>query len=114
MGLDTSHDCWHGAYSSFHEWRKLLAQAIGIADLDEMEGFGGTKSWSPYTKDPLFVLLSHSDCDGFIAWQDCKPLADRLAHVAVYVTDLDWIRRTKAFIAGLRKAFKLQENVEFH
>jgi len=38
MGLDTSHDCWHGAYSAFHRWRKEIAKHIGIP-LDLMEGF---------------------------------------------------------------------------
>ncbi len=25
MGLDTSHDCWHGPYSQFMRWRTWLA-----------------------------------------------------------------------------------------
>jgi hypothetical protein len=38
MGLDTSHDCWHGAYSAFHRWRHAIANAIGLR-LDHMQGF---------------------------------------------------------------------------
>lgn len=30
MGLDTTHDCWHGAYSAFGRWREGLAKAAGI------------------------------------------------------------------------------------
>ncbi len=29
MGLDTSHDCWHGAYSAFGRWRRAIAEAAG-------------------------------------------------------------------------------------
>lgn len=30
MGLDTSHGCWHGAYSAFNRWRDKLAEIAGI------------------------------------------------------------------------------------
>lgn len=30
MGLDTTHDCWHGAYSAFHRFRHGIARAIGL------------------------------------------------------------------------------------
>lgn len=47
MGLDTSHDCWHGAYSAFHRWRCKLAEVAGLPPLEFMEGFwadpGGTR-----------------------------------------------------------------------
>lgn len=38
MGLDTSHDCWHGSYGAFMRWRTWLAQQIGLP-LSFMEGF---------------------------------------------------------------------------
>jgi hypothetical protein len=38
MGLDTTHGCWHGAYSAFNRWRKTLAKLAGIP-LDLMEGY---------------------------------------------------------------------------
>ena len=43
MGLDTTHDCWHGPYSSFMRWREEVARAVGVP-LWLMEGFygGGT------------------------------------------------------------------------
>ena len=28
MGLDTSHDCWHGPYSSFARWRNWIARSL--------------------------------------------------------------------------------------
>jgi len=38
MGLDTTHDAWSGAYSSFMKWRVWLAKKIGL-DLHKMDGF---------------------------------------------------------------------------
>lgn len=29
MGLDVSHDAWHGAYSAFTRWRNCLAEDAG-------------------------------------------------------------------------------------
>jgi hypothetical protein len=41
MGLDTSHGCWHGAYSEFHRWRQHIAVAAGLPPLELMKGFYG-------------------------------------------------------------------------
>jgi len=30
MGLDTSHDAWHGAYSAFMRWRTEIARCIDV------------------------------------------------------------------------------------
>lgn len=38
MGLDTTHNAWHGAYSAFNKWRTEIAKCLGIP-LDLMEGF---------------------------------------------------------------------------
>jgi hypothetical protein len=39
MGLDTTHDAWHGAYSAFMRWRTEIAKAAGMPPLELMEGF---------------------------------------------------------------------------
>lgn len=39
MGLDCTHDAWHGAYSAFMRWRRMIATAAGLPPLDLMEGF---------------------------------------------------------------------------
>jgi hypothetical protein len=44
MGLDTTHGCWHGAYSAFHRWRSQLAEIAGLPPLEMMEGFWGAGS----------------------------------------------------------------------
>ncbi len=52
MGLDTSHDCWHGGpYSAFTRWRRELAKVAGLPPLDLMEGF-----WSRPTDDDAFGI----------------------------------------------------------
>jgi len=38
MGLDTTHNCWHGPYSSFNRWREEIARVVGVP-LPLMEGF---------------------------------------------------------------------------
>lgn len=39
MGLDTSHNAWHGPYGAFHRWRMKLAEVAGLPPLNMMEGF---------------------------------------------------------------------------
>lgn len=116
MGLDTSHDVWHGSYSTFNTFRRAIAQASGI-DLDSMIGFGGDTPW-PEPPRPIDALLNHSDCDGEILAADCGPLADALEQLAPSVEfgeDDEFLRaQLTSMIAGLRAAAAAGENVEFH
>ncbi len=161
MGLDTSHDCWHGAYSAFGRWREKLAEVAGIP-LPLMEGFypgivvdperfadyvsdlkNHTSArrdavaaivaqqvagwlpvlpiaWSSLKRDPLHTLLNHSDCDGYIPWRKCGPLADRLEELLSLLPDesggghIDsWRGVTQRFIDGLRLAAERHERVVF-
>lgn len=45
MGLDTTHDCWHGAYSAFMRWREMIAKVAGFPPLMAMEGFFDPEEW---------------------------------------------------------------------
>ena len=58
------------------EATKKLAEFIGL-NLDDMDGFGGTQSWSGL-EDPIVFLLNHSDCDGIMTPTICKTVANRL------------------------------------
>lgn len=104
MGLDVSHDCFHGAYSRFMVWRERLCEVAGLPPLTLMEGFyqRGTAGADPFymiddshytakrvlaqlpirweciKPSPLHILLRHSDCDGEIECPDCGPIADAL------------------------------------
>ena len=81
MGLDTSHNCWHGPYSSFNDFRKALANQIGI-NLDDYIGYGdkGTKDLESIPHD-IMPLLNHSDCDGELSPDECTRIAKGLDDV---------------------------------
>jgi hypothetical protein len=111
MGLDTSHDCWHGAYSLFAEWRQAISNLAGYGPLDDYEYFGGDKRWP--VEDELEVLLHHSDCDGYIDTRDCGPIADSLEKLLPR-TEGWHTGATRQFIDGLRAAAKAGEPVLFH
>ncbi|MES1181174.1 MAG: hypothetical protein ABUL44_00110, partial [Flavobacterium sp.] len=119
MGLDTSHNAWHGPYSSFRYWREMIASKIGV-NLQKMEGFNGDIPFSTLPENPINVLLDHSDCDGEIKWEDCGPLADALEQLLPQLNDHThplpnyYSDKTKQFIEGCRLAYSLQENIEFH
>jgi len=104
MGLDTSHDAWHGAYSAFMRWRQKLTEVAGLPPLELMEGFFEKSNyrdpfrqlaeefpnlaevfyrslpikWNCLKPSPLYELLYHSDCEGEIPASSCGPIADEL------------------------------------
>lgn len=119
MGLNVTHGCWDGAYSSFGRFREALAEQVGLK-LPDMVGFGGKMPWDLLRPDPLWVLLNHSDCDGEIAHADCGPLAKRLHEIAA-TTDRatpgaygDLKTEIEQFADGLDDADANGETVEFH
>jgi len=123
MGLDTSHNCWHGAYSSFNSFRIKLAKEIGI-ELYEMEGFTSNgKPWSEVDHG-IVPLLFHSDCDGVLTVEECKRVAEGLTQIIdklpdpVYPNDVHekhyGLRgRAIQFRDGCLKAIKKNEPVTF-
>lgn len=71
----------HWSYGGFHRFRKRVAKSIGI-DLEKMKGFesidcnlfkGPFLEWPE--KNPVEILLSHSDCDGVLSSEDCETIA---------------------------------------
>ena len=138
MGLDTSHNCWSGPYSSFMRWRRQIAEAAKWPPLDLMAGFYSEEyvpedrlrtrpatdldnvrrqlpiSWDPFKRDVLAILLNHSDCDGEIEWGHCAALADRLEGLVPALNDREALENTRQFIVGLRTAHDAGESVEFH
>jgi hypothetical protein len=112
MGLDTTHDCWHGAYSAFHSFRQALASLVGI-QLDQMVGFGGQTSWPDKASEPLVILLDHSDAEDEIAVEDLRPLAKRLRELSGQYSD-PWGKAIRRFATGLEQAANAGEPVEFH
>lgn len=133
MGLDTTHDCWHGPYSQFMRWREFLnwcvmqdRKADPVCEAVVRMGITGealVKAWDLglYTdqSEPINVLMNHSDCDGSIAASVCGPLADALEglierYMPARGTYDEMRPATERFIAGLRRAAAAGEDVEFH
>lgn len=128
MGLDTTHNAWHGPYSSFGDWRKKIAKLKGF-NLTDMIGFGGDTEWSiEQISDPLYPLLNHSDCDGSLSPKECALIAHGLSEIipiANATMQPDWdshqkeehyyfIELVDQFREGCIKAFKANESIEFH
>ena len=138
MGLDTTHDCWHGSYHSFSAWRNHVAEAAGypIGDRDGLDGETYVLPWDLFpmarydgegwaqqpVEDPLLHLLVHSDCDGLIHPSEGRHIAARLEQLLPRIQEqsprYEWLRDravplTEAFIAGLRRAAEAGEDVEF-
>lgn len=121
MGLDTTHNCWHGPYSSFGDFRKTLAAQIDI-DLPLMEGYGGPVSWDLITHK-IKPLLLHSDCDGELSSEECKQIAEGLEEIcdefdeskSMYCHDLGYFQdKIKDFMKGCMTAYRRKEKVSFH
>jgi hypothetical protein len=123
MGLDISHDCWHGSYSSFARFREKLAEVCGYGNINDMVGFSDDrpgKGWPGV--DPIEKLLDHSDCDGEIRWQDCEGIAKSFERVLLSLAVADalsgdnnnyYSEKAVRWISGLRCAAEEKENVTF-
>lgn len=141
MGLDTTHDCWHGAYSAFSRWRDKLAEVAGYQMMDptpEEQAEGHFRQypmiewsgivdanfmgeWTRTPPDPLIVLIAHSDCGGVIHPEQAAPLATRIEELLPLLPEGEapghirhWRDKTQQFIDGLREAVRAGEDVEFH
>jgi hypothetical protein len=62
----------------------------------------------------LFVLLNHSDCEGYIEPSDCLPLAERLSSIVTPWPRDDRDRHEALqLVKGLRVAATNGERLEF-
>lgn len=139
MGLDTTHEAFHGAYSAFNNLRRFLLRSIGgsFPPHDNKELLDGYWYWhkedesktkfSSETHKGLLEFFAHSDCDGDISPEMCKVVADELEEILSYVEKLadtedcfghllrngGYLQVTKDFIAGCRLAHSLNEPLEF-
>lgn len=120
MGLDTSHNCWHGAYSAYFRWRANLLTQTGqfTVTRDQFEYIGPTEEWPLYA--PLAYLMEHSDCDGTIPVEAQLELAECLERQIILYPDGSWgghigpwHATTQQFVDGLRRAHAAGEEVIF-
>ena len=118
MGLNTTHNCWNGPYSSFNQFRYSLAEVINI-DLAEYHGYGldGTEDLASIEHD-LMPLFNHSDCDGILTVEESKRIARGLKDVLLITskrqTDPDFVEAIIDFRDGCLDAISRNEIIEFH
>ncbi len=139
MGLEMSHGCYLGPYSSFTRLRNEIAYAAGyplhvertlidgkmaIFNANYELGEGNITpeqelgEWNEVPKDPLVILLAHSNHKGLLKATHCTLIADRLEALLPKFgggiedphTDAAAVRR---MIDGLREAAAAGEDVEF-
>ena len=120
MGLDTSHNCWHGSYMAFGAWRQQVARAGGYTvkeqsdvpwtaidlpwEMFKQENYKGDWVNGPAVEDPLLYLIVHSDCDGVIHPEEARHLAERLEQILPALTietAPDLAERLEKFLPGL-------------
>jgi len=85
MGLDVSHDCWHGPYSQFSRWRTWLARQCGIP-LPFMRGHAEWVGFEQADADAVRVAMRDDPDRGIpLSWlvrnAACLPASwDAIAH----------------------------------
>ena len=120
MGLDTTHNYWHGPYSQFMRWRCWLHYFLTHdpkgATREAIDAAWARGDYADQSV-PINVLMNHSDCDGEIPAAVCEPMANALQSLVDKMPQrgtYDEMRpATERFIAGLRLAASRGENVEF-
>jgi len=118
MGLDTTHNCWHGSYSSFNSFRRELCCQIGI-NLYDLIGYGGNKMHEENIQHDIMPLINHSDCDGILTVEESKKVLKGLYIISSNLDEkkLDnpsyFKSKLYQFIGGLELAIDLNEPVEF-
>lgn len=130
MGLEVSHGCWYGGYSTFHEWRNDVAQIAGYElanlggypfpdiDCSEIQEKNVRGEWDETPPDPLLVIIVHADTEGAIHLAQIGPLADRLEMLLPAIKRAknalpDTLEQTQRFVDGLRLAQSEGEKVYF-
>jgi len=132
MGLDTSHDAFHGAYSSFNRFRQMVAKAMGGSYPPHDDPEKEAESWywgDGYTAEThpgLFTFLLQSDCDGDLSPEECANIAKDLSALLPAIAELDdggaghikhaggYVAVTQRFIDGCQLAADADERLDFH
>jgi hypothetical protein len=136
MGLDTTHDAFHGAYTAFNRFRQAICKAMGGSfPPHETEFFTDGERirpdlwhWGPgynaQSHPGLNELLLHSDCDGLLSPKVCRLLADELESLLPQISALGdggghiadqggYGGVCRKFINGCRLAAENNEPLEF-
>ena len=112
MGLDLSHGEVHWSYSGFMRWREAVCRAAGFGRLREDYWEKSKQEWQSESPSPMHELLWHSDCDGEIPVEQCKPLADALEALVPKLEE--WARgHATGMVDALRSAAEDGAALEF-
>lgn len=136
MGLDTSHDCWHGSYGGFMQFREAVGRAAGLPyreytldinwDIYPEEALYGRwrkvrpvweregDIYSHPTQDDVLYLIIHSDCEGQLRNGYLPKLKARLEELAPKLAGVYYEAALHRFIMGLGAAIAAGEHVDFH
>jgi len=131
MGLDCSHDAFHGAYSAFNRFRQIIAKVMGGSfpphedpELEANAWYWEGDDYSKETHPGLYAFMMHSDCDGDMSPRICKCVADEME---VLLPEIEkhgmggghieaaggYKAVAERFIAGCRAAHEANEPLEF-
>jgi hypothetical protein len=141
MGLDCSHDAFHGAYSAFNRLRQEVCKAAGgrfpyyseedkiyLRDVQKVEHISDGRWYVPdeVSREAwpgLYIFLEHQDCEGVISPADCKLVADDLTKLLPLISaeghghlarDGGARAVVQQFIDGCLKAHDANEELIFH
>lgn len=137
MGLDTTHNAFHGSYIAFNYFRKAVAAAIGgsypphdpsLRDenekplLDEMWYCDNDKA-TKETNPGLTVFFNHSDCGGYLTSNECQMIADEIEALLPEIDKQDYMGHTlgkgwismiaRQWVRGCRSAAKRKQKLTF-
>lgn len=113
MGLDTTHNAFQGAYSSFMRFRKGLVSHSMKMNINDFEGYDGNVPYSKIENEGLRRIVNQSDCEGEISPQDCKKIADYLESVIPELDEGDLKSRSIQFKEGCLLAHSKNEFIVF-
>jgi hypothetical protein len=124
MGLEISHDAFHGSYSRFNLFRAAVCTAIG----GEWPMFNRIRTADPepiilpkdfeHNHPGLYAFFMHSDCDGEISPEMCAKIADELQSLLPILRSIpspdNVVGITQIFILGCRAAALCNQALIFH
>lgn len=127
MGLDTTHDAFSGAYSSFNRFRSIVAKAWGGSfpphsnkTLDDRFIYFPDDA---VETDGLVAFLKSNDCEGEFSPDVCKKMADEMEALLPKIKEIDdggtghisvhggYYAVAKKYIAGCRLAHSRNETL---
>lgn len=134
MGLDISHDAFHGAYSSFNRFRQFVLESIGGSypphkdkTLDDEYWYWDIEPLPLESYEGLEVFFGHSDCDGEISPNMCKKIAEEFESIRPLMIEYEkrveatghlkrnggYMNVVDTFINGCKLAYENNEYLEF-